>query len=80
MLVITRKIDEIIVIETSGGEKIEITVLETMKDKVKLGVNAPKEVKIVRSELLMVKTFNVEASKAVSKTAFDALMNINKKI
>jgi carbon storage regulator len=77
MLVITRKADESIIIE-AGDEKIEIVVIETGKDKVKLGVNAPKQVKIMRNELLMAKTSNVEASRAVPKSVIDELMKFNK--
>jgi carbon storage regulator len=83
MLVITRKTDESIIIEVPAGgiiagEKIEITVLETSKDKVKLGVQAPREVKIMRNELLMAKDSNVEASKAVSRNVLDELMKFKK--
>ncbi len=47
MLVVTRKTDESLII----SDDIEITVLEIAKDKVKIGISAPKEVKIIRSEL-----------------------------
>ena len=47
MLVVTRKLDESLII----SDNIEITVLEIGKDKVKIGINAPKEVKVIRSEL-----------------------------
>lgn len=47
MLVVTRKTDESLII----SDNIEITILETSKDKVKIGINAPKEVKVIRSEL-----------------------------
>jgi carbon storage regulator len=73
MLVITRKTNESIIIE-AGEHKIEVVLLETSKDKVKLGFAAPKEVKIMRHELLVAKSLNVEASKAVSKNALDELM------
>jgi carbon storage regulator len=73
MLVITRKNDEAILIEAEG-KAIEILVLETGKDRVRLGVKAPKEVKIIRNELVVVKTSNVEASKAINKNAIDALL------
>jgi len=39
MLVISRKTDESIIIE-AGEHKIEVVVLETTKDRVKLGVAA----------------------------------------
>lgn len=47
MLVLSRKTDESIII----NDEIEITVLACEGDKVKLGVSAPKEVRIFRKEL-----------------------------
>ncbi|MCL1789555.1 MAG: carbon storage regulator [Oscillospiraceae bacterium] len=78
MLVITRKLNESIIIQ-AGDTKIEIAVLDTAKDKVKIGVNAPREVEIVRKELIIAEASNVEASKAVSKDALDALLKNMKK-
>jgi len=72
MLVITRKTDESILI----GEDIEIVVLELGKDKVKFGVKAPRDVKVMRSELVAAKAVNVEAANAISKTALDGLMQV----
>ena len=46
MLVVTRKLDESLII----SDNIEITVLEIGKDKVKIGINAPKEVKVIRRD------------------------------
>ena len=73
MLVITRKPDESIIVQI-GDATVEITVLESSKERVKVGVNAPREVKIIRKELIIVKESNVEASKAVPKDALDALL------
>jgi carbon storage regulator len=47
MLVLSRKKNESIVID----ENIVITVVEIRGDKVRLGINAPKEVPIHRSEI-----------------------------
>lgn len=47
MLVLGRKKDEVIVV----GDNIEITVIEIMGDKVKLGVTAPKEISVHRLEV-----------------------------
>lgn len=47
MLVLTRKENESIIID--GG--IVVTVLSTKKGKMKLGIEAPKEVNIVRAEI-----------------------------
>jgi carbon storage regulator len=78
MLIVTRKTDESIVIET-GHETLEIKVLETAKDRVKIGVDAPREVKIIRNELLIAESSNVEASQAVSKNVLDELLNLSQK-
>lgn len=60
MLVITRKLDESITL----GEDIEISVLEITKDRVKIGINAPKEVKVFRTELKTLKQTNEQAAQA----------------
>jgi len=72
MLVITRKTDEGLVI----ADNIEITVLEIGKDRVKIGVNAPKDIKVIRYELLAVQNANEEAAKAVSQNALQALLKM----
>lgn len=73
MLVVTRKTDESISID----DKIEITVLEVTKDKVKIGINAPKEVKIFRSELKTLKQTNEQSAHA-SGSAIEQLLNSHK--
>ena len=47
MLVLTRKLNQEIVI----GENIKITVLKVKGNTVRLGIEAPPEIRIVRSEL-----------------------------
>lgn len=47
MLVLTRKIDEAIVI----GKDIEVVVLAVKGDSIKLGIKAPKDVPIKRKEI-----------------------------
>ena len=74
MLVVTRKTEESVII----ADNIEITVLEVAKDRVKLGMSAPKDVKIIRNELLHAQETNVDSSKAVSKDAIDALLTFKK--
>lgn len=49
MLILTRREAESILI---NGEIIKIEVLKVMEDKVKLGVKAPKEIAIHRTETL----------------------------
>ncbi|KYH32694.1 carbon storage regulator CsrA [Neomoorella mulderi] len=48
MLVLTRRVNETIVIDN----RIKITVISIEQDKIRLGVDAPPEVPIVREELL----------------------------
>ena len=48
MLVLSRQVGEVIKI----GDNIEVVVVEIVNTKVRLGINAPREVRIMRSELL----------------------------
>ena len=48
MLVLTRKLSQSITI----GENIKITVLSMEGDRVSIGVDAPRDVRVFRSELL----------------------------
>lgn len=47
MLVLTRKRDEVITI----GENIVIKVISTGRGTVKIGIEAPREIRILRAEL-----------------------------
>ena len=47
MLILSRKIDEKIKI----GEEITITIIDVHGDQVKIGVEAPKNVKVFRQEV-----------------------------
>ncbi len=75
MLVITRKGGE----GFSLGDNIEITILEVGRDRVKIGISAPKEVTIVRNELKEAKEINIESSKTLSQDNIKQLLNINPK-
>ena len=74
MLVVTRKTDESLKI----ADNIEIMVLEVSKDRVKLGVSAPRDVKIIRGELIDTQNVNKDSSKELPKNALEALLNYNK--
>ena len=52
MLVVTRRPGEAIVIELPTGELIEVVVLSVDANQIKLGIDAPDEVLILREELL----------------------------
>ena len=73
MLVVTRKTDESLII----ADNIEIMVLEVTKDRVKLGVSAPRDIKIIRNELIDTQNVNKDSSKALGKDAIEALLNYN---
>lgn len=76
MLVLSRKLDESIVI----GDDITIKVISIEKGVVKLGIDAPKNVSIVRSELLEdVKNANIAASKEIKMDDLSQLSAIIKK-
>ena len=61
MLVLTRKIGERIVI----GNSIVVTVLETAKNKVRIGISAPDDVPIMREELSFMTTQSEESAKSL---------------
>lgn len=47
MLVLSRRVGEVLTI----GENIKITVTRIKGDKVRIGIEAPKEVRVLRGEL-----------------------------
>ena len=76
MLVLARKLDESIVI----GENITIKVISVEKGVVKLGIDAPREISIIRNELLEdVKDSNIAASKGTDSDSLSQLSAIIKK-
>jgi carbon storage regulator CsrA len=76
MLVLARKIDESIVI----GNDIVVKVISIDKGIVKLGIDAPADVAILRNELLEdVKELNIAASKDVGLDTLSLLSKILKK-
>jgi len=66
MLVIKRKETESILI----GDDIEIIISEISLGKVKVCINAPKEIKISRKELVETCEFNLTASEKPNKESF----------
>ncbi len=47
MLILSRKLNESIII----GDDIEISIVDIKGDQVKIGINAPKNVKVFRKEV-----------------------------
>jgi len=74
MLIISRKKNDGIVI----NEDIILTVVDVQGDKVKIGIDAPSSVKIMRKELLDTKALNQEAASVQSKPDAKKLSDILK--
>ncbi len=72
MLVITRKINEGIVI----GDNIELMIVDITGDKVKLGINAPREIRVVRNELLQTEQTNKEAASMKATVVSNDLISL----
>lgn len=76
MLVLARKTDESIVL----GDDIIVKIISIDKGVVKLGIEAPKNVTILRSELLEdVKDSNIASSKKANLDDLNLLRSIIKK-
>ncbi|MGH1428746.1 MAG: carbon storage regulator [Arenicella sp.] len=59
MLVLTRKLDEEVII-TVGSTEVAVSVVNVLGSKFQLGFDAPNDVSILRSELLNTKGDNNE--------------------
>ncbi|OON93959.1 MAG: carbon storage regulator [Candidatus Epulonipiscioides saccharophilum] len=75
MLSLTRKVNEAIVI----NDNIIIEVLETRESKVKLGLSAPKNIKILRKEVYDEIIKSNKSSSIKENTGLDTLKNLLKK-
>ncbi|MCF6341032.1 MAG: carbon storage regulator CsrA [Sulfurimonas sp.] len=76
MLVLARKLNESIVL----SDDIIIKVVSIDKGVVKLGIDAPKNISIVRSELIEdIKDANIASSKEVALDDLSLLSSIIKK-
>lgn len=68
MLILSRKLDEKVVI----GDNIIITVVAVSGETVKLGVEAPRDIKVYRAEVYEeIMKANIEAAKAAGTTPPD---------
>lgn len=75
MLVITRSQGQSVLI----GDNVEVIISEIGTEKVKISINAPKNVKIMRKELLEVKQENESASETVTSDVLADLRMAMKK-
>jgi len=71
MLVLTRKAGQSLTV----GEDIKITLLSITGDRVSIGVDAPRTVRVFRSELL---EQTKQANKEALTSAPDALLSLKK--
>jgi len=80
MLILSRKIDEKIKI----GDNITITLIDVHGDQVKIGVEAPKNVKVFRQEVFdAIQNENKaaavdESNTSATKSAIDAVSALSK--
>jgi len=76
MLILARKIDEKIKI----GQDITITLIEIHGDQVKLGVEAPKNVRVFRQEVFdAIQSENKAAAAIPEQKALDEISKLFKK-
>jgi len=75
MLVLTRKTNQSIMI----GDEIEVTVLAVSKDKIRLGIDAPREISVFRKEVyLSMQGEGEEGAEPASGKVSDALDELTK--
>jgi carbon storage regulator len=66
MLVISRQPGDSLLI----GDNIKITVLEVSGDRIKIGIEAPRSVTVLRSEVLDTMRSNLEADQSGGSLSF----------
>ncbi len=76
MLVLARKVNESIII----NDTTEIMIVEIKGDQVKLGIKAPKEIKVYRGEIYKeIQSENIAAAAANPPENLDDLIVLKKK-
>lgn len=72
MLVLTRKANQSIMI----GDQIEVSVLSVLGEKVRLGIQAPRDVPVFRKEVFLeIQAQNIQAADA-SREALDQALGM----
>ena len=71
MLVITRQPGDSFLI----GDDIKVIILEVNGDKIKVGIEAPRSVRIMRSEVMDTEKSNLEADLSGGSNALEVLKN-----
>lgn len=69
MLVISRKVGESLII----SDNIKITVVSLSNDKVTIGIDAPKDIKIIREELIETIEANKVSSEHTGRTNYEGI-------
>ena len=75
MLVLTRKRNQSIVV----NDNIELTIIDIQGDQVRVGINAPKDVKVFRKEVYVEMTEENQRASNVQMDALNMLKNAIKK-
>jgi len=72
VLVLTRKVDESIVI----GDNIEVTIVAVRGDQVRVGIEAPRSLPVFRKEIyLEIRDENVRAAGSAARSDIGALLS-----
>lgn len=74
MLILTRKVGQSLII----GDNIEVKILSVDGDNISIGLNAPKDISIVRKELIEISDENRKASQ-INKMTLKQIENFMKR-
>lgn len=70
MLILSRKLGQAIMI----NDEIELVITEISGDKVKVGIVAPQDIKVLRKELYLTMVSNKEAAKGADTATIQGLL------
>ena len=70
MLILSRKLNESIII----GDDIELSIVDIKGDQVKIGINAPKNVKVFRKEVY---DAIQEENRAAARSSIDTIPSLD---